>query len=168
MAEMPQTEWVMKVSSAGALVAQVGEQQHPVQGCWALQWVMQLKQHHTLPVGKDHSCATQPPWLVHCASSCIVTLLKVQHVFCLPTCCFFYLSLLSQASNISDALVRPHAAEAAAHCAAEAGECYDEDGNPEPVPQRVPSLPGPPVHPVQVRQHHAAMPWHLLSLDRYM
>ena len=65
----------------------------------------------------------------------------------------FLSSLLFQASNISDALVRPHAAEAAAHCAAEAGECYDEDGNPDPVPQRVPSLPVPPVHPVQVRQH---------------
>jgi len=56
-----------------------------------------------------------------------------------------------QASNISDALVRPQAAEVAASCCGEAAEgCYDEDGNPEPVPQRVPNLPGPPVHPLQV------------------
>lgn len=61
--------------------------------------------------------------------------------------------LLLQASNVSDALVRPLAAEAAAQYSADGAEqCYDEDGNPEPVPQRVPTLPGPPVHPVQVRR----------------
>jgi hypothetical protein len=56
-----------------------------------------------------------------------------------------------QASNISDALVCPHAADAAISCGAEGGDdCYDDDGNPQPVQQRVPDLPGPPVHPIQV------------------
>jgi hypothetical protein len=63
---------------------------------------------------------------------------------CLPVRCV-------QASNISDALVRPQAAAASAGLLEGSGEeCYDDDGNPQHMQQRVPELPGPPVHPVQV------------------
>lgn len=55
-----------------------------------------------------------------------------------------------QASNISDALVRPQAAAGSALEGA-GEECYDDDGNPQHVQHRVPELLGPPVHPVQVR-----------------
>lgn len=55
-----------------------------------------------------------------------------------------------QASNISNALVRPQAA-AGSGLEGAGEECYDDDGNPQHVQHRVPELPGPPVHPVQVR-----------------
>lgn len=81
----------------------------------------------------------------------------------ITSCC---LQSLLQASNISDALFRPHAAEAALCSNAEGAEaCYDEDGNPEPVQHRVPALPGPHVHPLQVRRGDSGLGIHVLVLQ---
>jgi hypothetical protein len=131
MAELLQTEWAMKVGKLGAVARLMAFTR--VIARFAI--TSEACQH-------NGAVARSSPHF-ECTWCCEHPLPSRDHaVWC--TCV--------QASNISDALVRPQAAlQALSDSVADGADvCYDQDGNQQPAQQRAPLLPGPPVHPIQV------------------